>query len=142
MVDLAGYLRVLEERADLGCETQRSLSERVEQRLLPDAVAGEQECSPGGVPDGECEHSVQAVHAPGSKVLVEMGDHLGVPLGRERMALRGELLPQLAIVVDLAVEHDGDGAVFVVDRLISRLKVDHSETLDTEPDGTVQMRST
>ena len=58
------------------------------------------------------------------------------------MALRGELLPQLAIVVDLAVEHDGDGAVFVVDRLISRLKVDHSETLDTEPDGTVQMRST
>ncbi len=37
---------------------------------------------------------------------------------------------QLAVVVDLAVEHDDDRAVLVVDRLVARLEVDHAQALD------------
>ena len=50
-----------------------------------------------------------------------------------------QLVAQLPIVVDLAVEDDDDGAVLVVDRLVARLEVDHREALDPERDVAVSV---
>src|SRR5215211_3142974 len=46
-----------------------------------------------------------------------------------------ESCAQLAEVVDLAVQHDDDGAVLVVDRLVSGGKVDDPQALDAQPDA-------
>src|SRR2546426_9691432 len=43
------------------------------------------------------------------------------------MTARAEIGGQLPVVVDLAVEHDPDGAIFVADRLVARLQVDDAQ---------------
>ena len=45
-------------------------------------------------------------------------------------ALAAQSLPQLAEVVDLAVEDDDDGSVLVEDRLIAGNEVDDPQSLD------------
>ena len=67
-----------------------------------------------------------------TEVLVEVNDHLGVGLRREPMTLPLELDAQLAVVVDLAVEHEPNRAVLVRDRLVSRLEIDDREPPETE----------
>ena len=67
------------------------------------------------------------------RLLVEVDDHLGVALGGEAMAAAQQVAPQLAEVVDLAVEDDDDRAVLVVDRLVAGLEVDDAQPLDAEP---------
>ena len=74
-------------------------------------------------------------------LLVEVGDHLGVALGREAVPRRSSVAAQLAIVVDLAVEDDDDGAVLVVDRLIARLEVDHPQAPDAQADAVLGMQT-
>src|SRR5436305_14348556 len=50
-----------------------------------------------------------------------------------------ELMPQLAVVVDLAVEDNDDRRILVEDRLIACLEIDHAQTLDSEADSLVDM---
>ena len=83
MVDLARDLAVLQQRAHLRREGQRSVVERVEQRLLADAVARQQQLLAAPVPEREREHAVQVLDAGGAVLLVEVRDHLGVALRRE-----------------------------------------------------------
>ena len=61
-----------------------------------------------------------------------MDDHLRVGARSEPVTLGGELLPQLTVVVDLAVQDDDDGLVLIEDRLIARLEVDDREPLHPE----------
>ena len=63
------------------------------------------------VPDGEREHAAQAVEhglAPGE---VAREQHLRVRMGLERPALGLQVGAQVLVVVDLAVEHDGEVAL-------------------------------
>src|SRR5213080_3880323 len=55
------------------------------------------------------------------------------------MPRRPELLAQLAIVVDLAVQHDRHGPVLVEDRLVSRVQVDDAQPLDAESHAALTM---
>ena len=54
------------------------------------------------------------------------------PLVAKRVAAPGQVVAQLAVVVDLAVHHDDDRAVLVVDRLVARAEVDDPQALDAE----------
>src|SRR6266850_1435326 len=53
------------------------------------------------------------------------------------MACRFELGAQLAEVVDLAVEHDPDGTVLVVDRLMAGREIDDAQAPHAERDALV-----
>ena len=67
----------------LGAEPQGAVAMRVEQRLLAQPVAGDQQPAAPAVPEREGEHAAQPVDAVVAEVLVEVDDHLGVAAGAE-----------------------------------------------------------
>ena len=140
MVDLPRDLGVLHQRCQLRGEADRAIPLAVEERLLADAVTGQQQLVAAAVPQCEREHPVQLADAVRSELLVEVDDDLGVTVGGEAMAVRPQPAPELTEVVDLAVQHDGHGAILVVDRLVAGHEVDDPQPLDPEADplGEVQ----
>ena len=68
-----------------------------------------------------------------------MDDGFGVARCPEGVAALFELAPQLAVVVDLAVEHHPDGAVFVANRLLAGLEVDDAQPAHAEPDAVAEV---
>src|SRR2546422_3880960 len=73
--------------------------------------------------------------------LVEMQDRLGVALSGERMSPRDQHAPELAVVVDLAVEDDDLRPVFVEDRLSPARQVDDAEPSHPEADGPLHVQA-
>lgn len=61
-----------------------------------------------------------------------MNQNFRVADGSKAMPLAFQFLVQLAIVVDFAVEHDLDGAVFVPERLMSARQIDDRESAVAE----------
>ena len=98
------------------------------QRFDADAVAGEKQRPGPGVPDREAEHAAQARDGGGSPLLVGVHDRFRVGGGIETVPGGFELAPELTVVVDLAVEDDPDGAVFVVNRLVPSRQIDDAQT--------------
>ena len=109
----------------------------VVERLDPEAVAREHEPPPARVPDRDGEHAAQALGEAVAVLLVEMEQHFGVAVRAEVMPGALELAAQLAVVVDLAVLDDVQGAVLVRDRLVARLEVDDREAPRGEGDVAV-----
>src|SRR5215211_2210324 len=132
-VHLARDLRVLQDRLRLRAEPEAPIAGCVEEGLLADPVAGQEQPSAAAVPDCEGEHAPQVVDAAVPELLVEVDDHLGVGSGREAMSQRLQLPAELAVVVDLAVLNHDDALVLVEDRLVAGLEVDDRQALDTEP---------
>src|SRR5204862_3836559 len=64
--------RVLQQRLDFGAEHELSTAARVVQRLDPQAVAGQQQPLPPGVPEREREHAAQLADTIVADVLVEV----------------------------------------------------------------------
>src|SRR3989442_14711361 len=63
-----------------------------------------------------------------------MQHRLHIPLSAQLMAARGEVPPELAVVVDLAVKDDHHRAVFVEDGLLAASEVDNAQPPHTQPD--------
>src|SRR5213592_3658895 len=68
-----------------------------------------------------------------------MQDDLGVALSGEHVSLRDQPTPQLAVVVDLAVEDDDLRPVFVEDRLSPARQIDDAEPSHPEADGALHI---
>src|SRR5205823_7650204 len=117
------------DRLDFGGEQEPIRAGEVEQRLLPNAVSRQEQGSPASVPDGEGEHAPQPLHARATVFLPGVDDRLRVAVGSEYVSLGLEVLAQLLEVVDLSVERDPDGSVFVRHRLCG----DGSKIDDGEP---------
>ena len=132
VIDLAVPRRAPGERLDLATEVQGPIEHRIEERLLAQAIARQQQLAPALIVDGEREHPLQAPDGVGSPLFVGVNDRLGVRGGPEAMAARLELLPELAVVVDLAVEDDPDAAVLVLHRLMAAGAVDDGQPAVTE----------
>ena len=96
----------------------------IDQRLLAQPIAGQDQLPPLGVPDGQGEHAVEMLEEVRPLVLVEVDDHFGVAVRAEAMAGAFQPPAQLAEVVDFAVEDDPDRAVFVRQRLLPAGQVD------------------
>src|SRR3989442_3152380 len=103
--------------------------------LDPEPVAPEQECLAGRIPDGKGEHPAEGCDAVRTPLLVEVQHGLGVAGCAERMPAGDETGAQLLVVVDLPVEDDHLGTVFVVDRLPTAAQVDDAEASHPETSG-------
>src|SRR5437762_4132367 len=125
----------LQDWLQLRCEEQRAVALVVVERLDAQPIAREQDLPPPRVPDGEGEHAAQPIDAARAEVFVEMNDRLGVAGGLEDVAAPLQVAPQLLVVVDLAVEDDPDGAVFVRDRLEAVAEIDDAETAHADRDA-------
>ena len=75
--------------------------------LDAEAVPRQHEAAAVPLGEGEGEHAEEVVDASGAPLTVGLGDHLGVGVGEEAVAQPAELLAQVAVVVDAAVEDDG-----------------------------------
>ena len=122
VVQLARDGGVAEQRLDLGSEEEPIAAEVVVDRLLAEPVAREEQALPARVPDGEGEHPAQALGERVAPLLVTVDQDFGVAAGAEDVAPGDQLLAQPEVVVDLAVEGDGDGAVLVLHRLRAGLR--------------------
>src|SRR2546430_9680905 len=121
------HARALKQRADLGSDREDVGARVVVEWLLADAVSRQRQSSPRRVPDGEGEHAVECAETVLAGLLVRVDDHLGVGVRPKAVAPFFEAAPQLAEVIDLAVEGRPHGAILVGDRLGSTGHVDDGE---------------
>ncbi len=100
-----------EQRPDLRRERDRPGATGVRvagqvERLHPEGIPGEEEPPRRGVPEGDGEHAPGPPERVGAVPAEGPQQDGRVPGGREGLAGRGEPLPELDVVVDLAVERD------------------------------------
>jgi len=114
-----------EQRLLLGGQVDPVDGLQVVQRLDAEVVAGAERPALLAVPDHEREHAAQAGEHLLAPVVVAGGDHLAVTLGGEGGAVvAGQLLTQLDVVVDLAVEGQQVAPARVGQRLVAERHVD------------------
>ena len=119
-IDLAAESRMHEQRLQLRAEDERAVGEqRVVQRLDAQAVARKEQGFPSGVPQRECEHSAEPVHAALLPRLPGADDDFRVAAGAEPVPEPLQLPDERLEVVDLAVEHDHHRPVLAVERLMA-----------------------
>ena len=88
------------------------------QRLDTHWIARQKQLASPAVPDRERENPIQMIDDLLTVFLVQVENHLRVGVRRESMSFAFEEAPQLTIVVDLAVEHDVQRAVFIGDQTL------------------------
>ncbi len=123
-VDVADEVRMLGQRLELGAEQERAAAAlpAVIERLLAEPVTGEGQCPLLPVPQGEGEHPGRALEraadAPG---LEGREQRLRVRMAPPIVGLAGraELLAQLRMIVDFAVEDDHVAATGRAHRLVA-----------------------
>ncbi|MCH7573439.1 MAG: hypothetical protein IH891_11055 [Planctomycetes bacterium] len=71
-----------------------------------------------------------------------MHDDLAVAVGREAMAFPDQFLPQLPVVIDLAIADQGDRAVLIEQRLPAPLQIDDRQAGVPQPALIDQMNIT
>jgi hypothetical protein len=113
---------------DLGRQRHASPVAPPVERLDPELVAGRHEPPPVRVPEREGEDPVQLADEVRPVLLVGVHHDLAVRPGSESVPLRLEPRPQLAVVVDLAVDDRRDSAVLRVERLVAAGHVDDRQT--------------
>ena len=126
---------MFDQRSELGGKDDLIWQDRVVEGFDPETVAGEHQRAGRRVPDREGEHALQVIKRSEATVLVPVYDHFGIRACRERMAARGEVCPELAVVVDLAVEDDPDAPPFARHRLVAGREIDDLEPSHGESRG-------
>src|SRR5262245_57648564 len=126
-VDLPGEAGLADQRLELGGKGELATGDAVVEGLDAEPVAREDQAAVASVPDRDREHPAQRVHEAGAPVLIEVDEDLGAAVGGGCVSPPAELLPELAVVVDLAVLDHLDAAVLVADRLIASREVDDRE---------------
>ncbi len=116
----------------LGAEDDAIFRGGVENRLLADAIAGEQKLALARIPKRDGKHAAQAAETILAVFFVEMNDGFGVGMRGEFMPAGFEILAQLGVIVNFAVEHDPELAVFVRERLMAAFEIDDAEAAETE----------
>jgi hypothetical protein len=88
------------------------------QRLDAEAVAGQHQPAGVALVDRQGEHADEVVDEVLAPAVVGLRDDLGVGRGEEPVAVPAQLVAQLAVVVDAAVEDDGQPQLGVDHRLV------------------------
>src|SRR5690349_4577317 len=84
------------------------------------------------VVQGDGKHAAKFLNALCAQFLIEMNDNFGIAVGIETVPTLFEVIPQFRKVVDLAVENNPDGLVFVMNGLMTTGKIDDAETAHAE----------
>ncbi len=116
------------ERFQLGAEHHDAVrKDRVVQRLDAHPVASQEQRLGVGIPQREREHAAKALDTALTPRLPSVHDDFRVAARVELVTEGLQLGNQLLVVVDLAVEDDDDGAVLVVERLLTGRDVDDGQ---------------
>src|SRR5580658_1913584 len=122
---LAGNVTARNERLNLRGEAERPAVVCCVERLDAVRIACKEKASPRPVPNSKSEHPAESMNHLGTVARVEMQERFCVGGCAEACAVSLEFCAQLRIVVDFAVEHDDETAVFTGHRLGSTVgKVD------------------
>ena len=71
-------------------------------------------------------------------LFIEMNENFGIGMRIEAVPARFQLMPQLHVIEDLAIENDPDVAILVMDRLLAAGEVDDAQTGMGQSDATVK----
>ena len=137
-VDLSRGRGVAEQRLPLRGKTDVAVVVGQKKRSHAESIAGEKELPPLAVPDGQREVAVEASEAARSPLLVRVGDDFGVRRRGEAMTEVAELVPQLEIVVDLAVLQRPEAPALVGERLVASFEIDDRQPCACDADPPVQ----
>ncbi len=116
-VDVPRHAGDLQEAFQLAGEQQPAGLVAIDQRLLAQAVAGQEQQAALGVPEGEGEHAVQQADHFRAFIFIEMDEGFRVALRLEAMPAAFEAAAQGGEIVNLAVEDDPHRLVLVGQRL-------------------------
>ena len=108
----------------------------VEERLLPSPVARQDQLLMAVVPKRQGKHPVQFADEVRPSLLIEMNDHFPVRMSPELVPTLQELLADFPVVIDFAVEDEGDIPRLVRKGLVAGLKVNDAQP----PDGQGHIR--
>ena len=133
-IDRAADPRVLEQCLDLRPEHQCLAVAPIVKRFLTRAVASQKQSLGAIIPQGDGEHAVQFAQAVRALLLVQVDDGFAIGMSLEIVAALQQPLAQFAVVINLAVENQGDVPGFVGERLVAGLKVDDAQPPDGQRD--------
>ena len=140
-IELARRPWMPEQRLGLGREAEIAAVRGEEERTNSEAIPRQEELLALPIPDREREVAVQTLEEVRPPLLVRVGDHLRIRLGREAVAERLELLAKLDVVVDLAVLHHPEAPALVGDRLVAAVEVDDRESSVRHPEAGVEIEA-
>src|SRR5215213_9949251 len=115
-------LAALQNWFDLRREDQAVVLCRVIKGLDAETVPAEQQLTASRIPDREREHAAQMIDERRAMIFVEVNETFGVGGSTEHVAALRQVMAQLPVVIDLAVEDDPDRAIFIRDRLPARVE--------------------
>jgi hypothetical protein len=122
-------------RAAGECETITSSA--VKQRFLPEPVAGDKYLAGIDMQYRKRKHTIEFIEHRRPLVLVKMQENLGIALRSQDVTVIDQAAAQLAVVINLAIEHQRQGAVFVVQRLVPAHYVDDRKATMHQPGRTM-----
>ncbi len=93
------------------------------------------------IPNGECEHAVQLGGTLLTVFLISMQNRLGIRFRLKTVSLGLQLMTDVLMVINLPIENDGAGAVFVIDWLRAGHQIDDAETAHTQANVSADMKS-
>ena len=120
----------------LGGEYRRLVCRGQVHRLDAERIASEEQAALHRIPDRDAEHATQVVDHIGTPVVEANDDRLAVATGIKGVAQPLELLAELDVVVDLAVEGHGVAVRLIrrapLQRLVGVLQVDDGQAVEAE----------
>ena len=138
-VDLPFKGRVFQEGFDLGAVEEVAVLFVVVEGLDAEDVPGAEKGLGGLVPDDEGEHAPELLEKLLAVLLVAVEEDFGVGVGLENVAFFQQVLPQVPVVVNFAVEGQDFGAVLIQDGLAAAVQVDDGKTAEAHGDAIVHV---
>src|SRR5688500_9736637 len=128
-IDLFRDLGMAEQGAQLGGKPEESITGRIVKRFFPEPVAADEQSLARTIVDRKREHSVQAQWKVFPPFLVPVHQHFGIGMiGSEDVSPGQELVPEIQVVIDLAVEDDADLAILVPHRLLAPGDIEYRQS--------------
>ena len=130
---------MFQEGFDLGAVEEVAVLFVVVEGLDAEDVPGAEKGLGGLVPDDEGEHAPELLEKLLAVLLVAVEEDFGVGVGPEDVAFFQEVLPQVPVVVNFAVEGQDFGAVLIQDGLAAAVQVDDGKPPEAHGDAVVHV---
>src|SRR5262249_7747516 len=132
---------VLDDSFQLRAEDKLAIDIGVIERLFSYPIARQQHPLVSPIPDGEREHPTEHRDTSLAKIFVKMKDGLGIGICSWRMAARAKHLREFPVVVNFAIEDNGDISFFIEYRLMATFHINDREAAVTEADPGLDVKA-